>query len=67
MKTATRYIDTLKQRAAWFLYTCDDGTQEFMGPEGGQFKELGCEDPIVHPLFEGGIIQGRRLSELHHG
>lgn len=57
-------IDDKRAGADYFLYECDDGSREFMGREGGSFKEIDCDDPRVFPLYIGGRIAGMRMSKL---
>ena len=64
MITQDQYDELRKPASARaFLYICpDDGTQEVMMPEGGEFELIECDEPVVYPLA-GGLMTGRKLPE----
>ena len=56
-------LTSVAARPAAMLYTCPDGSFEFMQVEGGTFEIIDCPDPRVFPLA-GGPMTGRRLSSI---
>lgn len=54
--------------ADWFLYECVGcGQRTFLTPAGGNLNDCECPEPhdaTITPLYAGGPLLGKRLSEL---